>query len=94
MKDLENVILDVLKTINIKNLNPKYLNEIFHKPTQLTHRLLNLQVNKNSDSNNTTGCTTGCSIKSIRTIRPHISANFPDRIKKDFRSSVTNHSSN
>ena len=45
VKRLKTLALEVFKTLN--NVNPEYMKEIFHKTVFLTHRGLNLEVNKN-----------------------------------------------
>ena len=46
VKRLRNPELQISKTLS--HLHPKYMKEIFHKTTNLTHRLLDKKVNQNN----------------------------------------------
>ena len=46
VKCLRNLARKIFKTFN--NLNPEYMEEIFYKTTNLTHRPFNIKVNQNN----------------------------------------------
>ena len=73
VKRLKTLALEVFKTLN--NMNPEYMNEIFHKTAFFTHRPLNLQVNKNS--------TTKYGNKFLECLIPHIWSSLTNQIKKE-----------
>ena len=62
VKHLRTLGLDVFKTLN--NLNPAFMEEIFHITKWLTHRPSNMQVNVHK--------TAKYGDKSLRTLGPHI----------------------
>ena len=46
VKCLRNLAREIFKTFN--NLNPEYMEEIFYKTTNLTHRPFNIKINQNN----------------------------------------------
>ena len=73
VKRLRTLALDVFKTL--KNMNPEYMKEIFHKTACATHGPLNLEANKNH--------TTKYGNKSLRCLGPHIWNSLPNQIKRE-----------
>ena len=73
VKRLRTLALKVFETQD--NMNSEYMKEIIHKAVFLTHKALNLEVNKNH--------TTKYGNKSLRCLGPHIWNYLPNQIKKE-----------
>ena len=71
IKRLRCPALEIFKTVN--KLNPYYMNEIFSKTTNLTHRPLDINFNQNN--------TTKYGSNSLRILGPHIWNSLPTEIK-------------
>ena len=76
VKHLRTVGLKVFKTLN--NLNPPFMEEIFHRTKWLTHRANNIQVNVHKTVKNDG--------KSLRTLGPHIWNSFSEHMKVETNS--------
>ena len=68
---LRTLCLEVFKTLN--NLNPAFLEEIFHRIKWLTHRPKNIQVNVHK--------TVKYGDKSMRKLGPHIWNSLPEHMQ-------------
>ena len=73
VKCFRNLALEIFKTSN--HLNPKYMKEVLHKTTNLTHRFFNIKVNQNN--------TTKYGNESLRSLGPHIWNSLPKQIKEE-----------
>ena len=73
VKRLRTLGLEVFETLN--NLNPAFMEEIFHRTKWLTHRPNNIQVNVDK--------TARYSDKSLRTLGPHIWNSLPEHMKTE-----------
>ena len=73
IKRLQCLALEILKNVN--NLNPYYMNEIFSKTTNLTHRPLDINFNQNN--------TTKYGNNGVRSLGPHIWNSLPSKIKEE-----------
>ena len=73
IKRLRRLALEIFKTVN--NLTPYYMDEIFPKTTNLTHRPLDVNFNESS--------TTKCGSNSLPSLGPHIGNSLPSEIKKE-----------
>ena len=73
IKRLRCLALEIFKTVN--NLNPYYMNEIFSKTTNLTHRPIDINFNQNN--------TTKYGSNSLRSLGLHIWKYLPSEIKKE-----------
>ena len=72
VKRLRTLALEVFKTLN--NINPEYMEEIFHKSAFSTHSPLNFEVNENH--------TTKYGNKSLRCLGPHTWKFLKIKLKK------------
>ena len=73
VKRLRTLALEVFKAL--KNMNPEYMKEMFHKTAFTTRIPLNLEVNKNH--------TTKYGNKSLRCLGRHIWSSLPNQIRKE-----------
>ena len=73
VKCLETLELEVFKTLN--NLNPAFMEEIFHRTKQLSHRPNNIQVNDHKTAQYGDKC--------LRTLGPHIWNSLPEHMKAE-----------
>ena len=73
VKRLRTLGLEVFKTLN--NLNPAFMEEIFHRTRWLTHRPNNIQVNVHK--------TAKYGDKSLKTLGPHIWNSLPEHMKAE-----------
>ena len=73
VRRLRTLGLQIFKTLN--NLNPAFMEEIFHRTKWLTHRLSNVQVNVHE--------TAKYGDKSSRTLGPHIWNSLPEHMKAE-----------
>ena len=73
VKRLRNLTLEIFKTLN--HLNPEYMQEIFFKTTNLTHRPFNIKDYQNN--------TIKCGNKSLRSLGPYIWNCLPKQIKEE-----------
>ena len=73
VKRLRTLGLEVFKTLN--NLNPAFMEEIFHRTKWLTHRSNNIQVNVHKKAK--------YGDKSLRTLGPQIWNSLPEQMKAE-----------
>ena len=73
VKHIRTVGLEVFKTLN--NLNPAFMEEIFHRTKWLTRSPNNIQINVHK--------TAKYGDKSLRTLGPHIWNSLPEHMKPE-----------
>ena len=73
VKQLPWPAVEKFRTVN--NLNPYYTKKIFSKNTNLTHRLLDINLKQSNNAKN--------GINTPRSLGPHILNSFPTKIKKE-----------